>query len=103
MVAMVLRSSFRKMALGLSPTGDYRRFDNFSFREKVEEELGSYPLKMPDFSFFLSTVECILNKRAPLKKKYVRANDGPCVTRELRDVIMKRSNFKNKSNKMIKK
>ena len=79
---------------------DYNRFDNFSFREKVAEQLCSNPLKMLDFSFLNSTVECILHKGAPLKKKYLMANDGPFITRELRKAIMKRSNLKNKVIKM---
>ena len=55
---------------------------------------------MLDFTLFNSTVECILNKMARLKKKYLRANDGPFMTSELRKTIMKRSNLKNKFNKI---
>ena len=34
------------------------------------------------------------DKEAPFKKKYLRANDGPFMTRELRKAIMKRSRLK---------
>ena len=37
----------------------------------------------------------ILNKHAPLKMKYVRANDQPFVTKELRKEQMKRSRLRN--------
>ena len=38
----------------------------------------------------------ILNKHAPLKMKYVRANDQPFITKELRKEHMKRSRLRNK-------
>ena len=49
---------------------------------------------MKSLSFFNSTVECILDTMAPLTKKYLWANDGPFVTRELRKAIMKFSRLK---------
>ena len=100
MVTTVLRGSFRKQCLRIVTYPDHSRFDNFSFGEEVAEERSSNPLKMLDFTLFNSTIECILNKMAPLKKKYLRENDGPFMTRELRTKIMKRSNLKNKFNKI---
>ena len=38
----------------------------------------------------------ILNKHAPLKQKYIRANDNPFVTEELRKEHMLRSRLRNK-------
>ena len=38
----------------------------------------------------------ILDKHAPLKTKYIRANDQPFVTKELRKEHMKRSRLRNK-------
>ena len=69
MVATVLRGSFRKKGPRIVTYRDYSKFENFSFREKVTKELSSNPLKKQDFSFFNSTVECILNEKAPLKKE----------------------------------
>ena len=100
MAATVLRGNFRKKGPRVVTYRDYSGFDNFSFREEVAEELSSNLLKMLAFTLFKSTVECVLNKMAPLKKKYLRANDGPFMTRELRKAIMKCSNMKNKFNKI---
>ena len=36
------------------------------------------------------------NKHAPLKKKFIRANHVPYMTKNLRKVIMKRSQLENK-------
>ena len=41
----------------------------------------------------------LLNKHAPLKKKILRHNNGPFMTKELRKEIMKKSELKNKYNK----
>ena len=38
----------------------------------------------------------ILNKHAPLKQKYIRVNDNPFVTKELRKEHMLRSRLRNK-------
>ena len=41
----------------------------------------------------------IFNKHVPIKLKYVRANDGPFVNKELRKEVMTRSNLKNICNR----
>ena len=41
----------------------------------------------------------VLDQHAPIKKKYIRANDGKFMTKELRKAIMHRSKLKNKYNK----
>ena len=45
---------------------------------------------------FKETVFNIFNKYAPIKKKYVRANEAPFMTKELPKAIMKRSRLRNK-------
>ena len=41
----------------------------------------------------------VIDKHAPCKKKYIRANDGSFMTKELRKANMKRSRLKNRFNK----
>ena len=41
----------------------------------------------------------VLNKQAPLKTKFIRHNNNPFMTKELRKAIMKRSQLKNTYNK----
>ena len=38
----------------------------------------------------------VLNNHAPLKKKFIRANHAPYMTKNLRKAIMKRSQLENK-------
>ena len=41
----------------------------------------------------------MLNDHAPIKQKYIRANDGPFMTKTLRKAIMLPSRLRNKYNK----
>ena len=47
---------------------------------------------MKHFENFLK----VLNKHTPLKKKFIRANHVPYMTKNLRKAIMKRSQLENK-------
>ena len=47
-------------------------------------------------NLFKETVNIILKKHAPTKKKYVRANQAPFITKTLSKEIMKRSRLRNK-------
>ena len=49
-----------------------------------------------DYSNFERNFLEVLNKHAPIKKKTVRANDKPFMTKALRKAIMRRSALKNK-------
>ena len=53
----------------------------------------------PDYSTFNTLVEKVLNVHAPLKTKYVRANDGPFMTKAPRKAIMLRTHLRNTYNK----
>ena len=99
MVVTTLKGSFHKKGPRIITYRDYSKFDNHTFREKVGEEFNSKPLMTEDFNTFDSTVKSILDKQAPLKKKYLRANDGPFMTKELRKANMKRTRLKNRFNK----
>ncbi len=99
MVLATLKGSFRKKGPRIITYRNYSKFDSHNFREKVGEELNSKPFVTEDFSTFDSTVKSILDKQAPLKKKYLRANDGPFMTKELRKANMRRTRLKNSFNK----
>ena len=47
-------------------------------------------------TFFLRTFLKILDKYAPMKKKYLRANHATFMTKEVRKAIIKRSKLRNK-------
>ena len=86
----VLKTTFRKMPAKIVKYRDYKRFSSVNFYQ----ELRSIDLFNTSNDFFTSRVMEILNDHAPLKQKYVRANDNPFMTKALRKEHMKRTRLK---------
>ena len=99
MIMTVLKDGYIKRSPKIVMYRDYRNFDVQSFRKGLQENLGAHQNSHFDYSAFESVVETVLNRHAPLKKKYVRANDGPFMTKALRKAIMLRTQLRNKYNK----
>ena len=87
----VLKTSFRKMPPKIIKYRDYKKFSP----ENFHQELCTLNLYNTSNDCFVSQVMEILNSHAPLKQKYVRANDNPFITKALRKEHMKRSNLRN--------
>ena len=77
---------FQKLKPYIVAYRDYKHFDNEKFRSDIQSRASEKYLKC-----FKETVLCIFNKHAPIKKNYVRANDGPFMTKRLHKAIVKRS------------
>ena len=81
---------FHKLILTLFKSAisyrNYKRFDSQTFEsaisQKIEENMSM------DFEAFKRTIIDTLDKHAPLKTKYRRANHSNFVTKELRKTIM---------------
>ena len=54
-----------------------------------------YSLNEADLGLFKESILCIINKHAPIRKKYLRANEALFMTKELHNAIMKRSRYRN--------
>ena len=91
MVVTKLKMGFQKLKPHIVAYRDYKHFDNEKFRSDIENCASEKNLKC-----FKETVFCILNKHSPIKRKYVRANEPPFMTKELHKAIMKRSRLRNK-------
>ena len=77
----------------------YRKYKNLSnnlFRRELENELSNYDINNMEYDIFLRTFLKILDKHAPMKKKYLRANHASFMTKEVRKAIMIRSKLRNK-------
>ena len=68
-----------------------KNFNEIVFRNDLREELGEIEPSDLNYSSFETTFDKVLDKHAPVKKKYVRANDKPFMTRALRKSVMLRS------------
>ena len=99
MIATALKGSFRKRGPRIITYRDYNKFNNSVFRAELQEELTSNSDGNQDFTTVKRISKKVLDRHAPCKKKYVRANDGPFMTKDLRKANMKRTRLKNRFNK----
>ena len=73
----------------------YKNFRNDYFRIELENALLKYDFNNIDYDNFIETFLTALDKHAPIKKKYLRANHANFMTQQLRKAIMKRSKLRN--------
>ena len=92
-----MKSSFYKQEPKIFNCRNYKNLNNESFRNGVLYEIskkGFHDVSCGEFEIlFLKT----LNKHAPMKTKYIRANNSPFMNKELPKAIMVRSRLRNKS------
>ena len=69
---------------------DYKNFNVVIFREELRTKLSEDPAPNNDYILY-----GVVSKHAPQKKKYLRTNDSPFMTKHLRKRIMNRSRSKN--------
>ena len=70
---------------------DYKNFDDTKFRSDIVTAM----FNVDDFGIHESTIFNIFNLHVPKKKKYIRANEAPFMSKELLKAIMKRPRLKN--------
>ena len=75
----------------------YKIFDVNNFKNTLKFELEK--VKSESYGEFKAVFLKELNKRAPLKKKFLRHNNNPFMTKDLRKQIMVRSKLRNIFNK----
>ena len=75
---------------------DYQNFRNNEFRAELDNEMLKHDMGNMEYQHFLNIFIEILNKHAPMKQKYLRANQVRFMTKDLLIAIMKRSRLRNK-------
>ena len=101
MIVTVFRSGFVRKGPKLILYRDYKKFDVQALRIELAvrlSEVGSDQGLIENYGVFNDIVSQLLDKHAPLKKKYMRANDGPFMNKTLRKAIMRRSHLRKKYN-----
>ena len=96
MVVTIPKLYFPKQKPNIQTFRDYRRFQNDLFRSELNYELSKLDVCNLELEHFLIVFIEILNKHAPIKKKYLRANQGEFTFKELNKAIMTRSRLRNK-------
>ena len=86
-----MKMPFKKHSIIERHYRDYKYFDRTKFKNNLNEKLckGVYE------SFETTFIE-VLNKHAPLRKKLLRANHAPYITKTLRKAIIRRSQLETK-------
>ena len=75
---------------------DYKSFTKLVFKKNLTGKLNATTDSRMDFKQFRQIFLEELEKQAPIKKKIVRANQAPYVTKPLRKAMMTRSGLQNK-------
>ena len=94
MVVTVLKTTIQKSKPHEIIYRDYSKFNENIFRDNLKKSLMSK--KALEYVEFEEIFLSVLNNHAPVKKKVVRANHMPYMTKQHRKAIMKRSALENK-------
>ena len=97
LIVTALRSQLVKGNAKTKLYRDYNSFDIKLFKEDLDKNLKSN--NTVNFSDFQNTFTTVLHKHAPIKKKILRFNNNPFMSKALRKAIMHRSKLKNIYNK----
>ena len=65
------------------------------FSNELENKLSKLGSLTLNYDLFKNVCMDVINKHAPLKRKYIRANHAECMDNELSKAIMKRSKLRN--------
>ena len=98
MTVTVLKTYFKKGHPKIISCRDYKKFSHVSFRHELEKTLSQHNIFQISNDAFVEICMDIFSKHAPLKFKYVRANQGPFMTTKLRKAV-RRSKLRNILNK----
>ena len=97
-VMTVMKTQFRKYPAKIVTYRDYRNYSKSNFHNELKEAMINENLyEVSNDTFVHKTME-IIDRHVPLKQKYIRANQGPFMTKDLQKAIMVRSKLKNKFN-----
>ena len=92
----VMRAFFPKQMPTIITYRDYKNFDQALFRQELLGELYNMNSGTIDYETFEYITIRLLSMHAPLKKKYLRANNQPFMNKTLSKVVMTRSRLRNK-------
>ena len=99
MVVTVLKASFEKQWPNVVSYRDYRNFRDDVFRQDLQTKLANLDLQRLTYTSFQDAYLRILDKHAPMKQRYIRANNIPFMNRTLHKVFTQRTRLQNRYNK----
>ena len=100
MIVTVMKTTFVKAKSREITYRSYKKFDNVSFKKDLKNELNCHTDNINKYQLFEKAFLNVLERHAPIKKKIVRANEAPYMTKALRKAIASRSRLENKFHRM---
>ena len=97
MVITVMKMSFKKHSPIERNYKDYKYFDGTKFENNLNKKLSR---GISNYELFETTFIEVLNKHAPLRKKFLRANHAPYIIKTFRKAIMHRSQLEKNISKL---
>ena len=95
----VLKTTYRKKPPKVIIYRDYKKYSPYSFQRDLESSLKNKDLSKLSNDDFHSLLMRLVDNHAPQKRKYLRGNDQPFMTKQLRKEHMKRTMLLNKFRK----
>ena len=94
----IMKVFYKKQKANVIRYRSYRNFDNEAFIGELQVAFSDRYNDTENLSFstFKNVIDHSLKKHAPLKKRYVRANQAPLINKKINKEIMKRSRLRNK-------
>ena len=96
MIVTVLKGGFVKMGPKMVTYRDFSKFSAVDFKDYLVHIVSSELSEIEDYGAIEAGVMRVLKEHAPIKKKSIRANDGPFITKALRKEHMHRTRLRNK-------
>ena len=91
-----MKTHFPRLKPDIVNYRDYKGFVNNYFRSELLQEIKSSDSDLTSFIDLQYSLQRVLDKHAPLKKRYVRANQQTFMDKELNQAILVRSKLQNK-------
>ena len=95
LIVTVMKSHIPKQQPKIIKYRNYKGFNETKFRSELTNILDLNIHESRNIEFFKNIFLKVLNKHAPIKTKYLRANHSPFVTKELSKAIMLRLKLRN--------
>ena len=93
MIITMMKTKFKKKEPKIVKYRSYKHFDDNIFREELKNALQNTDKEM-NYDVFNRTVITLLDKHAPMKKKFIRGNNAPFMNKTLSQAFMHRSKHK---------
>ena len=100
MTVSVLKTTFKKLPPKIITYRNYKGYSHDNFNLDLREMLDVNNIYNLSNDEFVEKTLNLLDKHAPIKHKYLRANQGPFMTKDLQKAIMLRTRLRNKSLKL---